>query len=914
MSRISLLDTLGHPLFFETIDRLEVDEGELREPVDEMLQGEWVFQRRAVWFNCTPPPDRARDLPAQGWKIHVSSAVANALDILKAVVPVLEARNVSFKFALDRRILEMMNSKSWDRQGAGKFITIYPVDKAEFLLLLEELHAVTGGFEGIYILSDKRYADSKVLFYRYGGIRPRNLANERGEEVSMLVSPTGEEVPDERKPFFSPPPWERDPFEDQAEASGEFEDEQGRIALKGGRYLVKNVLGFTNSGGVYIADDTETGEEVLIKEARPFVTFGEDATKLLEKEFRLLSKIAEAGEEIAPRPIDFFQDWEHHFLVQELIQGVQLRAYSAMHNVTLLTSPGVDDMERYFADFRQIFRQLARILQVLHGLDIVFSDLSPSNVLILTDPLRVKIIDFEAAHEIGVDPPARLFTLGFAYRDQMYGESSRFESDYFSLGALMHYYVAPFNQIFGISPKSRFKFLQAIVDDLGFPKEVHETIVALIDNDVEARPKPEQVIEVLDRDYELRAPAFRVDGEADHPRYRREVDRIRDYILGVADFDRQDRLFPAYGAVFHTNPLSLSYGACGVAHALQAMGHEVPERVVDWILQPTSDRDKYPPGLYVGLAGMAWTLLDLGRRATAERVLALSHAHPLRPASFDLFHGLAGCGLTDLKFFLELGDEAYLAKAVEAGELLLEASRSSAKGLSWEVGGKTALGLGHGASGISLFLLYLHLATGREDFLALGARALDHDLECATPTRDGGLSWRRYDDDATIIYPYWRYGSAGVGAALVRYHAVLGEERYAGQLEKVYRDLNRKYAVYPGLFVGLAGVGETLLDFHRFIGEERFGVAAHRIATGLSLFQIEREEGLAFPGDGLTKICCDLATGSAGIGRFFSRLVTGAPAPLLLDAALLADRPARPLAGAPVPAEVGAMAAAGAPS
>jgi hypothetical protein len=831
----------------------------------------------------------------QGWKIHISSSLGNALDILNAVAPLLDEQDVSFKFALDNYILSMMNGKLWGRQGAGKFITIYPMNEQHFIGLLRDLHEATKRFEGLYILSDRRYKDSKVLFYRYGGIKPFSISNEKGEGVSMLVSPSGENVPDERKPFFHTPDWVRDPFGEDFEDDSNSKDEEGRIALKDGRYLVKGVIGFSNSGGVYIADDTETGDEVIIKEARPFVTFWEDSISLLKKEHRILSLFA--GEDISPRPVDFFQDWEHYFLVQELIRGAQLRAFSTSNNITLRINPTREDTIKFFSDFQQIFIQLARILQVLHGKNVVFADISPSNILIMTDPLRVRLIDFEAAWELGVDQPALLFTLGFAHGDQMYGGASRFESDYFSLGAMMHYFLAPVNEIFGIAPRSRFTFLKAVVEDIGFPREVHEMIVALIDNAPDKRPKPEQVIRVLEQDYELRAPCFSIDGESAHLAYQQYVDGICDYCLAIAEYDRRDRLFPAYATVFDTNPLSLAYGACGVAHAIRAMGRTVPERVVEWILQPTSDRDTYPPGLYVGLAGIAWTVLDLGRRETARRILALSQSHPLAQESFDLFHGAAGTGLANLKFFLELQDELYLTRAIAAGELLIKSKREGEKGVYWMSENQIPLGLAHGPSGISLFLLYLYLACGREEFLDMGIRALDYDLNSGVATRDGGLSWRRNDDDASIIYPYWRFGSAGIGSVLIRYYSLLGDERYREPLEKIFLDLNRKYAVYPGLFIGLSGVGEALLDFHRFTGEARFQQAAHLIATGLSLFRIEREEGLAFPGDGLIKICCDLATGSAGAGRFLHRLVHGGPTPMVLDELLAGRFSPRPLAG-----------------
>lgn len=889
MSRASHLDAFVDPFFFETIERYAPREEDFLVPVKGLLRGEWVFNRRTVWFNCTPPEGRARILPTQGWKIHVSCTLSNALDILKTIVPVLDAHDISFKFALDSRILTMMNGKSWIRQGAGKFITIYPVDEEQFVHLLALLHEETRQFEGLYILSDRRYKDSKVLFYRYGGIKKLAVANEKGEEVSMLVSPTGETVPDERKPFFYLPAWVRDPFEADYRDESTYQDEQGRIALKDGRYLVKNVLGYSNAGGVYIADDTETGQEVVIKEARPFVTYTEESVSLLKKEFRILSKVADA--DVAPRPVDFFQDWEHFFLVQEYVKGMPLSTFSAVNSLTLMTNPSLEDAEKYFADFKTLFIQVTRIVKALHERNIVFSDLSPNNLIVLTDPLRVRIIDFEGAFEVDVDRPVLLYTPGFAYRDQVYGAAANFESDYFSLGALMHYFLAPINQIFAIAPRSRFTFLKSAFADMGLPECIREMIVALIENDAGQRPKPDTVIEILEREHQLRPPALSSDDESANSAYQSYVDGICDYALALADYERKDRLFPAFAHVFRTNPLSLSYGACGIAHAIHTMGREVPERIVDWILQPTKDRDSIPPGLYIGLSGIAWTMLDLGRREEAKRILALSQRHPLLYESADLFHGAAGSGLTNLKFFLALQDELYLLKAIEAGEFLLRSARESEKGLYWESGGEIPLGLAHGPSGISLFLLYLHLASGREDFLATGIRGLDYDLNTGVTTRDGGLSWRRKDDLRAIIYPYWRYGSAGVGMALIRYHSLLGGERYGDFIEKIHLDLKRKYAVFPGLFIGLSGLGETLLDFHRFTGDGRFLQSAYRVATGLSLFRIQKDEGIAFPGDGLAKICCDLATGSAGVGRFFHRLVHGGATPLTLDE-LLTERAA----------------------
>jgi hypothetical protein len=326
MSRANILTTLAHTQFYESIEYYEPQEDQLLGLVKNLLPDDWQFSRKGVWFGANPGDEMFNRLPNQGWKIHVSSSISNAEDILKAIVPILVLHNVNFKFALDLRILSLMNSKGWGRQGAGKFVTAYPLNEEQFKLLIEELHQATKRFDGLYILSDRRYKDSKVIFYRYGGIRPDAAVNRAGESIHILISPNGEKVPDQRRPYFHLPAWAKDPFEEAASEHTEQEINVNEITLKEGRYLIKTVFGYSNSGGVYLAEDKDTGQEVVIKEARPFVTTTEDSVALLQKEYRILSKIAHT--KLAPQPIDFFQDWEHFFLVQEYLTGASLATFS----------------------------------------------------------------------------------------------------------------------------------------------------------------------------------------------------------------------------------------------------------------------------------------------------------------------------------------------------------------------------------------------------------------------------------------------------------------------------------------------------------------------------------------------------------------------------------------------------------
>lgn len=58
------------------------------------------------------------------------------------------------------------------------------------------------GFAGPYILSDKRYEGSRVLFYRYGAVKQRTRVNAAGELEPLFASGNGRVVQDVRRPYF----------------------------------------------------------------------------------------------------------------------------------------------------------------------------------------------------------------------------------------------------------------------------------------------------------------------------------------------------------------------------------------------------------------------------------------------------------------------------------------------------------------------------------------------------------------------------------------------------------------------------------------------------------------------------------------------------------------------------------------
>jgi serine/threonine protein kinase len=882
--------TLSHPEFYESLDHLKVDSSAYYRGVRSVLPDEWRIVRNSIWFHCISPNHTSLD---QGWKIHLSAVTHNVSDTLNATMPVLTRHGCSFKFAADPNVIFLLTSKQWTRGGSGKFMTIYPRSDEHFRELIEELHRATKHLEGPYILSDQRYKDSKCVFYRYGGISGNSELRVKGDKYAYLLSPSGEKIPDQRQAFYNLPAWVDDPgFTQQDDVQAE------SITLKDGRYEVESALRHTNTGGIYLARDNQTNRRVVIKEARPKTNVdsnGVESVNLLQKEYRLMQKLADL--EIGPQPIDFFEEWEHTFLVEEFLDGMTLRQHAVLHNVTRTAHPTVEHAADFYEAFKPVFLGLNEIVRRLTESGVVFRDLSPTNVLILKDG-RTRLVDFEAATEVGVDGQSNLFTPGFSSADIFTTRTADYSNDLFSIGALMFAYLMPIHAALGLNDSLHERFVPLIGDDYGLPESLTSLILQLMDKDPSKRPRSTEIAYALEHPSPLRQPAFKPEDYVPISEVERIIQGVVKYTMSQATLDRMDRLFPSDPMIFVTNPLSVGYGACGVALALANLTGDVDVSIQDWIRRHPVRTEDYAPGWLLGMSGIAWTLLELGHAAEAREILDASRKHPIKP-TFDLFYGLAGQGLTSLHFYRAEGRSEDLDHAIACGDRLLE-SRTIAEngaGCYWRGEDGLLFGLGRGSTGIALFLLYLHLATGEEKYLATGRDAMDFDLDTAVPM-DGGLLWPNRTGAERAVVPYFEFGGAGVGHVLLRYHRLIGDPRYLELLRGIKHASIRPYAIYPQKAFGLAGVGDFLIDMaNHGIDEAECMAGAHRVARGIVLFQLGRAEGgIAFPGDELWKISCDYFTGSAGIALFLNRLHSRTAPEFFADSFFEKTRIGRPIA------------------
>lgn len=847
--------TLSDALFYEPFETHYKPLKQYTALITEVLTElgkDWIVSPDGFWCHVHP---KQCAWPVQGWKVHVSATFANSPSILKKAARIALINDVPFKFAIDKNILGMMNIKRFRRGSSGKFITLYPADLPAFTNLLEQLYQELRFEEGPYILSDKRYKDCRVLYYRYGGMSRTTRMEITGEKVLCLISPDGTAIPDIRTPFFAPPAWAEDPFPLP-------KPEPREMSLNNGRYLVKRAIAFSNSGGVYVAEDRTTGNEVVIKEARAHTVQdgrGNDAIKRLRKEFEILELFRDTG--ITPKPIELFQEWENLFLAEEYIEGIDLRTFILAHTPLMRVNPSLDESREYYEAFRKILGSFARSVSILHERGVVFGDMSPNNIKVDPETYVVRLIDFESAMRVGVDDPTFLYTPGFKSTASIRDNGQNFADDCYGLAAIMLYMLFPIAAIAALRDDLFDTLLGILVADIGWSKtEVVSIVRGLAKNEItcmDARA-------LLEKPAEISPPHYAEECDVDS--CRQITEDFGAFILANIRPEREDSLFPADPFIHQTNPLSLAFGACGILYALNKCGFEIPQAAYGW-LERKLDKAKpeeFPPGLLTGASGIAWSLAELGFLDRAAQFMRIANESPILKNHHSYLYGMAGTGMANLSMYVRTKRAEYLATASDLADSLLAIAQDNNRGIFWEFDKLVHIGYGYGQSGVALFLHRLHQISGEEKYLSAGKRALEFDLSYGIISEPDVISFPHTTSEPTLL-PYLEEGCAGIAKVAMRYGIW-------DKMDMMLSEVHRKYAGFPGLLFGLGSFVDVLTDAYIFSGNEKYMEMAKRPVSGIrSIYLLKQKHGMATPGDGLFRITCDYATGVAGVLRALYR-------------------------------------------
>ncbi len=814
---------LTDPVFYDAPGAAPDADGLLGRIVRTLPAG-WTTADNGVWLGVHPD---GVELPEQGWKVHVAACLDNARRVLTTVWDHCVAERMHFKFLNTPATFIAQNAKYADRSGSGKFITIYPVGDDALERTLRQLGEQLRGEHGPYILSDLRWEDGP-LFVRYGGFLLQECRSEQGALVPAIRDPRGRLVPDERMPTFHTPSWVQLP--------AMLED--ARAARDGAPaepfpYEVTDALHFSNGGGVYVATSRATGKSVVVKEARPFAGLdaqGVDAVERLEREHRILQRLV--GLDCVPAVVELRAHWEHRFLVEELIPGATLNEEMVQRHPLIHPSPSDADIAAYTEWALDVIEQLAAAVAAVHARGVVLGDLHTRNVIVRPDG-RTCLIDLELAHDVDEPWSQTMGAPGFAAPPGCSG----FDVDLHALAAIRLSLFLPYTELLRWDPDKAEELIEAVRRrfpvPLGWAAAVRHGI---------------------------HVPPPGVDGNAEHgwrehcwprhglPRWEALRSSIAAGINASATPERGDRLFPGDPAQFDSGALGLAHGAAGVLWALHETGAEVDPAHLDWLVDAVDRRETVAPGLYDGLAGIAFALDRCGRRSDALSVFARLGRMPLDAGDHSLFGGTAGIGLAHLHLAHITADDRHAQTARQ-----LATSGFAALAERPEL--HTRAGLLHGWSGLALLAIRL-AELDDERWLDRAELALESDLAHCILAADGTMQY----DEGWRLLPYVGVGSAGVGVVLDQFLALRPDSRLGVHRHPLQRAATTEAVIQCGLFNGRAGL-ILFLDGSRPAHTDEVRAHVARLAWHAAPYRGHT----GFIGDQLARLSMDLGTGAAGV-------------------------------------------------
>jgi tRNA A-37 threonylcarbamoyl transferase component Bud32 len=883
---------LADPIFYDS--PRERDPQALFSISGRPLPNGWHRASQGDWLINMPP---GRPVPAQGWKIHVSTCLDNSDEVITRVWEYCVPRGISFKFLGSRLAVLIRNAKYATRSASGKTVTIYPADESACERILLELDTELAGAPGPYILSDLRYG-AGPLYLRYGGFSERFCVDSAGEMAPAIEDPAGDLVPDVRSPVFTMPEWVRMP-----EFLAPHLDARNSVAVTDLEYDLIGALHFSNGGGVYTATDKRTGERVILKEARPHAGLaadGSDAVTRLRREHDVLLRLSGLG--IAPEVRGFFQVGEHYFLAEEFIPGRTLNSFFAERLPLNRPTPDPEATKAYAAWALRICGEVERAAAAMHERGVVFNDVHMLNIIVRPDG-TVAFIDFEAASDVSEGRTRTVGNPGFAAPRDRAG----FDVDAYSLACLRLAMFLPLTTLFALDRNKAAQLAGVIAALFPVPEKFLDEAVREITRGA-ARP----AWHVTDSAAPGEAGETAAD-DAGGPRWDRLAADMVGAIRASATPERTDRLFPGDIDQFRVTGggLGLAHGAAGVLYALsEAAGVRVPE-YEEWLVARAAEPPKGTHlGLYDGLAGVAYALSRLGHPDAAVRAARSCLGENWGRLGHGLYGGLSGFALAMISVGDHVGEPSLVDAGIRAAETVAAPYEGAGRGAVGQpatarTGG--AVGLLRGASGKALLFIRLYERTGAAAYLDAAEAAIDEDLRRCVTDGKGALQV----DDGWRTLPYLGGGSVGIGIVIDQFTAHRGHEEFADAARAIRLAASSGLYAQAGLFNGRAGMIAYLAGTRDERGQE----AARRVAGAhvdrLAWHAVRYEGGLAFPGDMLLRLSMDLGTGAAGVllGTAAALAPCGAALPFFTQPARLPVRvlgssraPAREAPNRPAPA------------
>lgn len=195
------------------------------------------------------------------------------------------------------------------------------------------------------------------------------------------------------------------------------------------RFIIKRQLGVGGQGTAYLATDSETGEDIVLKEfilpVYVDVSVRRQSLERFENEARILKQLDH------PQIVklgDFFVEDHRSYLVLEHIDGQSLKE--------IVDKEGALPEERV----RALGKQMCDILEYLHGLEpaVVHRDFTPDNLILRKDG-TLKLVDFNVAQQTESTATGTVVGKHAYLPPEQFRGTPGTRSDIYAMGATLHF-------------------------------------------------------------------------------------------------------------------------------------------------------------------------------------------------------------------------------------------------------------------------------------------------------------------------------------------------------------------------------------------------------------------------------------------------------------------------------------------
>ena len=458
----------------------------------KLLAGRWerlckhflpVAPANSIW-RCSRPG--APDDPSQGWKLHISATILTAAKTLERVAPFLHQNKTLFKAPRDLQELSRLNcGLFYGFSQVGKFITVYPRSEADAISIAYKLDQLTRNFTAPAIPYDRRFQNSRCIFYRFGSFTGiEEIVNRDGSRQQAIRKGDGELVADQRSPDSAVPDWLEDPFPRPTRIRRNTSPEFLRTRIRAFEALSQR-----GKGGVYQALNLNFSPARLcvLKEGRRHGETdwdGRDGFWRVKHEAQVLSALSVAGVKV-PELYLTFKSPSHYYLVTEFIEGESVQAYLSRKGKALT------DLEAL-----RIGCAIAETVAQIHAAGWVWRDCKPLNFLISQDG-SIRPVDFEGACR--VDAPDVMPWGTEAYLPPEFRAfpqmGSRLPEDLYALGATLRQLLRVRKLKTEIQPASEKPVNEKLRPHV--PTVVKQLVSALMDAEAGSRPTARHAAKVL---------------------------------------------------------------------------------------------------------------------------------------------------------------------------------------------------------------------------------------------------------------------------------------------------------------------------------------------------------------------------------------------------------------------------------